>query len=94
MAQTGISGGTPESMINIFPNPCIGDTYLYTDDLEAAWVFIYDLSGAERARWAIQPGKTLHVHINLPDGVYQLILKDPFLNKLGAPKTLFISATH
>jgi hypothetical protein len=94
MAQTGISNGHPESMINIFPNPCIGDTYLYTDDLEAAWVVIYDLSGSERARWAIDPGKTLHVHMSLGDGTYQLILKDAFQNKLGSPKTLYISASH
>lgn len=94
MAQTGISGGAQESMVNIFPNPCIGDTYLYTDDLEASWVFIYDQSGSERSSWVIQPGKTLHIHLSLEVGTYQLVLKDNFMNKLGSAKTLFISEVH
>jgi hypothetical protein len=94
MAQTEFSGTAPESMVNIFPNPCVGDTYLYTDDLEAAWVYIYDEAGELKAWWPIRAGKTLHIELQLKQGAYQLVLKNHFLNKLGEAKTLFISESH
>ena len=94
MAQTGISGSAPESMINIFPNPCIGDTYLYTDDLEAGWVSIHDMKGNEMAIWPIQAGKTLHINLALTNGTYLLVLKNIYFHQLGSPKTLFVSEAH
>lgn len=94
MAQTGIASNSGESLLNIFPNPCIGETYLYTDDLEAAWIFIYDQTGSIKEKWAISPGKTLHVNIQLSPGTYQLILKDGYQNILGLAKPLFVSTAH
>lgn len=93
MAQTGISESNRESLLNIFPNPCIGDTYLYTDDPEAAWVIIYNDQNIEQALWPIEAGKTLHININLPEGTYQLVLKDPYKNTLGVAKPIYISSS-
>ena len=94
MPQAGLSGSQGETLLNIFPNPCIGETYLYTDDLEAAWVFVYDQIGNMREKWPINPGITLHINISLPSGIYQLVLKDHCQNILGLPRPLFISETH
>ena len=94
MAQIGVTGNSGESLLNIFPNPCVGDTYLYTDDLDAAWLFIYDPDGNIKEKWAINPGITLHVNISLPPGTYQLVLKDGYQNILGLPKPLFVSESH
>jgi len=94
MAQTGISGNQGESLVNIFPNPCIGETYLYTDDLEAAWVCILDMDGNAHLQSPIDPGKTLHINLALTPGTYQLILKDHFNNVLGQAKMLYISESH
>lgn len=94
MTQVGMSGESGESLLNIFPNPCVGDTYLYTDDLEAAWLFIYDQTGSIKEKWAINPGITLHVKISLSPGTYQLILKDGYQNILGLAKPLFVSEHH
>jgi len=94
MAQTGISGSNNESLLNIFPNPCIGDTYLYTDDPQAAWVYIYDAHYHEKAKWKIEVGKTLHIELILPEGTYQLVLKDDFQHQLGAGKSIYISGSY
>ncbi len=94
MAQIGISGTQGESLLNIFPNPCIGDTYLYTDDLEAAWVCIFDQIGNIKMQWPIAAGKTLHVEISLHPGIYQMVLKDHYGNILGLAKPLYISESH
>ena len=91
MSQTESSKNHGEALLNIFPNPCIGDTYLYTDDLEAAWVIVYDCLGSIKQKWLISPGQTLHVKITLSAGAYQLVLMDNCQNILGLPKSLFIS---
>jgi hypothetical protein len=94
MAQTGIVNNQGEPLLNIFPNPCIGDTYLYTDDLDAAWIFIYDHAGNIREQSPIIAGRTLHIHLSLGPGTYQLILKDQSQNMLGTARPLFISTSH
>ncbi len=94
MAQIGISGSAGETLLNIFPNPCIGETYFYTDDLDAAWLCLYDYSGNIKEKWPITAGKTLHVNISLPTGTYHLVLRDHYQNPLGLAKPLFISEAH
>lgn len=94
MAQIGYSGNQGETLINIFPNPCIGDTYLYTDDLEAAWVCILDETGRIQLQTPISSGRTLHINLELQPGTYQLMLQDVYRQVLGRPKLLYISAAH
>ena len=94
MAEIGLLGSLREPLLNIFPNPCIGETYFYTDDLEANWLYIYDYSGNVKEKWRITPGRTLHVDLSLAPGTYHIILRDGFQNPLGLPKPLFISTSH
>jgi|LakMenEpi03Aug12_release.lakeMendotaPanAssembly.Ray.scaffolds.fasta_scaffold739475_1 hypothetical protein len=94
MAQLSISGNAGESLLNIFPNPCKGGTYLYTDDLEAAWVVLFDPQGNQINQWQIIAGKTLHIQLSLTPGTYQLVLKDAYQNIMGGAKPLFISESH
>jgi hypothetical protein len=94
MAQIGISGNAGETLLNIFPNPCRGETFFYTDDLEAAWVCLYDYAGNLQDKWVIVPGRTLHVNIQLPQGTYHLVLRDHYQNPLGMAKPLFVSEAH
>ena len=95
METTGsLSDHKGETMLNIFPNPCKGDTFFYTDDPEAAWVCLFDPSGHLQEKWSILPGKTIHVNFNLATGTYHLVLQDHFQNPLGLAKPLFISDHH
>lgn len=94
MAELGISGKSGEIMLNIFPNPCKGDTYLYTDDLEASYVRIINKEGRESGNWAISPGKTLHIQLQLSPGIYELVLLNQFGEPLGFSKSLYISEIH
>jgi hypothetical protein len=94
MAQIRYSSNQEEALLNIFPNPCIGDTYLYTDDLEAAWVCILNETGQIQMQTPIISGRTLHVKLALEPGTYQLMLQDVYHQVLGRPKLLYISASH
>lgn len=97
MAEAGISGATGmhgETLLNIFPNPCKGDTFLYTDDLEAAFIQLFDSSGQLQAQWPITAGKTLHIDLDLEPGTYHVVLINHFYQGLGKPKALYISEIH
>ena len=92
MSHKGINqlAANQESLLSIFPNPCLGDTYLYTDDPDAEFVSICNSDGEMILRETIVPGRSLYMVLNLAPGTYYLELKDRNLNHLGLPRLLQI----
>lgn len=78
------------SLLNIFPNPCYGETSFYTDDPEAAHIYIFQADGNQVLNLPIQAGVTVNITLILEPGTYQAYIADKSGQWLGKGHELYM----